>query len=959
MGYASSLRSRVSVLFVVSALLVAGGPSPAFATQSLPSTGARAVPTFESIGLYWAPGSNPGSAGCQIQYKKETDTAWKAGLAMWYDSRNSECRGSLVHLAPGTSYDVQFGLPGQAMSRGLTIRTWSENFPIARTVYVSSGSQTLNITSGGTAGGYVLYTSAPGTQATIDVANAQAYNVNISAPYVIVRGLILKGAQWHGVNIVETANDVVIEDNDISGWGRPKGTTSSQGYPIGMDYDSGVYSGCQNQGSVRAVVQRNKIHDPRYGANSWTDGHPLGPQGITFYSCGGNSVFRYNEIYSTAGNTKGHYFNDGIGGGDNFSTIGFPSADADIYGNRIENSWDDCVEAEGGVRNVRIWGNYCNNTATGIATTAVSVGPVYIFRNVYNRSRMLEGSTLDQDQRNTFAKSGSQSTYGHGRRYLFHNTLLQATQTGLTYSLGAGSGLGEAGLSVTNTVTRNNILHIWKTWWTTYPSAGSGNDYGYDLYNGTTGGNTVTLGMPGVPIYATGHGWTSEAGGMYQLASSSPGFDRGARIPNFNDAYSGAAPDVGAHEAGAAAMVFGVRGGAAPGPVPSPAPSPSASPSPSPSPSPSASPSPAPTVSAAGTSIPPVTQIIDSSLSRWTLASGVVYKNGSLAGYSANVVLLYWSGSAIYQKNSAGGWWRWDGTDWVDSSDPTCARANPAISLLAESGGSVSPGATVSFSIVIKNNDSGGCSASAFNLGAAVPSGWSKSLGSPSMQLAPGASGSTALSVTSPSSASAGSYSVSVSATNGGAAAFSGGASASITLVLPVSAAGTTIPPAAQIVDSSGSRWTLSGGVVYVNGSPAGYSANVVTLYWSGSAIYQGNATGGWWRWDGSAWVASANPLPLGVTVSSSASTYSRNSTATLTASVTLGGKPASGIAVSFLVKRPDGATRTLTATSDSAGKAVASYRIRSSYPRGVYQVTATATSGSQSASGSVSFSVQ
>jgi len=36
------------------------------------------------------------------------------------------------------------------------------------------------------------------------------------------------------------------------------------------------------------TIQRNKIHDPRYSANSWTDGHPLGPQGVTISFCGGN-----------------------------------------------------------------------------------------------------------------------------------------------------------------------------------------------------------------------------------------------------------------------------------------------------------------------------------------------------------------------------------------------------------------------------------------------------------------------------------------------------------------------------------------------------------------------------------------------------------------------------------------------------------------------------------------------
>ena len=52
-------------------------------------------------------------------------------------------------------------------------------------------------------------------------------------------------------------------------------------------------------------------------------------------------------------------------------------------------AWDGGIEAEGGGQNVRVWGNYINNTATGVATTPVAIGPTYVFRNVYNRSRQL------------------------------------------------------------------------------------------------------------------------------------------------------------------------------------------------------------------------------------------------------------------------------------------------------------------------------------------------------------------------------------------------------------------------------------------------------------------------------------------------------------------------------------------------------------------------------------------
>jgi hypothetical protein len=534
-----------------------GAVGTAQITVNVQNAGAKAIPTFESLGLYWKPPSDPGSAGCPVRYRRAGDSAWLDGLAMWYDVRNGECRGSLVHLTPATSYEVELSVPGQPAAQ-LTASTWSEAFPIARIVEVPSGSTTLAITEGGSPSGYVLYTSPAGTQSTLDAANGQNYNITVAAPYVIVRGLVLKGAAQDAIRLLPGARDVVVEDNDISGWGRFR-ATSSTGVQLGMDMDAGVRAVCADRSLERVVIQRNRIHHPRYSANSWSFGHPAGPQAVTFSHCGGNHVIRHNEIYSEAG----RYFNDALGGESNFSDVGFPNADSDIYGNRISHAWDDAIEAEGANRNVRIWGNYIDQTAIGVASSATHSGPLYIFRNVYNRSRQLSEVALDSDDRNNFAKAGTTSSFGNGRRYVFHNTTLQATQAGVSYGLGAGGGLaGNTNQPMTNTVSRNNILDIWKSWWSSINTVGgAGNDLDYDLFNGnvTAYAGAEPNGILGTPVYAPGHGWVNESGGYYQLDPSSVGHDRGVRLPNFNDGFLGAAPDMGAHETGSPAMRFGLR----------------------------------------------------------------------------------------------------------------------------------------------------------------------------------------------------------------------------------------------------------------------------------------------------------------------------------------------------------------------------------------------------------------
>ena len=76
------------------------------------------------------------------------------------------------------------------------------------------------------------------------------------------------------------------------------------------------------------------------------------------------------------------------------------------------------------------------------------------------------------------------------------------------------------------------------------------------------------------------------------------------------------------------------------------------------------------TASASGTTIPSATKIIDSSAAVWTVTAGAVSENGALAGYSKGVSLLLYDNHVIYQENSAGGWWSWNGSTWVASTAP-------------------------------------------------------------------------------------------------------------------------------------------------------------------------------------------------------------------------------------------------------------------------------------------------
>jgi hypothetical protein len=71
----------------------------------------RAVPTFESLGLYHdrAPALDP----CRVQYRAAGDTAWHDGYPLVY-SREKQYRGSLVGLKPDTLFDIRLQARGES-----------------------------------------------------------------------------------------------------------------------------------------------------------------------------------------------------------------------------------------------------------------------------------------------------------------------------------------------------------------------------------------------------------------------------------------------------------------------------------------------------------------------------------------------------------------------------------------------------------------------------------------------------------------------------------------------------------------------------------------------------------------------------------------------------------------------------------------------------------------------------
>jgi hypothetical protein len=405
----------------------------------------------------------------------------------------------------------------------------NENFPVAKTVMLpASSGTTLIITEGGSAAGYVLYTGPVG--ATIDVANSQMYAVDIRAPFVIVKGLNIRGAQSKGIRIAAGISDVVIDGNDISEWGRLAPDTGALHDEMGIGSDNIEFSKVK-----RIIIQNNRIHDPRYGANSWTQWrtflkgtyHPIGTNAIGFNADAGQIIIRQNIIYAS----KGRYFMDGIGGSENFAfNSGFPGPDSDIYDNTISNCWDDAIESEGMNQNVRVFNNFIDLALVAHGVSATSIGPLYIYRNITNR--LQKSAELPQNT-GDWVKSQGMDAFG-GRVYIYHNTMLTTQEWGIS----------DVGKILSNTISRNNILRSSKK--AVLDRTGDPQtSCDYDLIDG----NIISVNPKHEmhAVYAVPQFDMNAPMQSRGLLPHSPGQDSGAmRIPNFNDNFKGKAPDMGA-----------------------------------------------------------------------------------------------------------------------------------------------------------------------------------------------------------------------------------------------------------------------------------------------------------------------------------------------------------------------------------------------------------------------------
>ena len=548
--------------------------------------------TFHSLGIRWpVRGDANSNAVIAVHYRRRGAQEWTEALPLFRtnpDALLPEFRipggwlfaGSIVDLSPGTEYEVALSLTdpdGGETQRRLLMRTGTEpkeppGMRVRHVVPLSASAQgpgagtandpfrglkaaqataapgdlfllhagvyaegTWVVDRHGTADAPIIYRGAEDGAAILDGGGAQRLISANAVQHVWFEHLTFRNARYLFVGhsgshfVIRRVRLEVVETGITAING---GYTESRGF----------------------VITDNDFQGP----TSWP--RSLGIEdvnGVTITGAG--HVVAYNRMRNLG---------DGIHG----SSAGGLSA-SDIYNNDIEASTDDGIEADYGDINVRVYRNRITNAFSGISSQPTRGGPLYVFRNaIYNV--VYSPFKLHNDTSGVF---------------ILHNTSAKA---GIPFHIAPG------GETVSDVITRNNLFL--GTEGPALLSTGKMIRCGFDGDGyGWLGGLLGRQASPGAFAYWNGQTYASadaakRSGRLYwrqgatvlsprgnflsrldppansrkrylsaetdlRLDPASRAIDAGVPLPNFNDSFTGMAPDLGCCELDQPLPHYGVR----------------------------------------------------------------------------------------------------------------------------------------------------------------------------------------------------------------------------------------------------------------------------------------------------------------------------------------------------------------------------------------------------------------
>lgn len=346
---------------------------------ALSASGLIFHPTFNSCAV----DSLPGVTNHRIEYCLAGDSKWlesTAGLNM-------------LGLQEDAEYKVRY-FDGDVEKANGTFRTWRSNVPVAKTIEIDPENfkAPYVINCKGSEDGWIRITSSTGK---LFNSNAAVTFVVRNASYVLIEDMELRGAA-DAANVIniENSDHIRVRNCDIAGWGTseylPMYSLLSKDDKTGAGmgrYRKKDGSAINYQGAIRigsgsscVVIERCYIHDPLSRSCSWYYCHPAGPEAVMMACPDHSTVIRWCDFVGA----DGLNWNDAVEGARNFREDGGFNRDADIYGNFMIFASDDCIELDGGQRNVRCFDNRFEGSLCGVSVQGCMMGPSYVYNNLFS-----------------------------------------------------------------------------------------------------------------------------------------------------------------------------------------------------------------------------------------------------------------------------------------------------------------------------------------------------------------------------------------------------------------------------------------------------------------------------------------------------------------------------------------------------------------------------------------------
>lgn len=537
---------------IIPAMVLAGFCMLFGQNATTPGALSAPYPTISNLAVEWLiTGDNNYNATCAVQFRKQGTAAWRSGMPLKRVAAGqsqgttpiyswpNKFSGSIFNLQPGSTYEIKLLLAdpdGGAKDTTITGATR----PVPRTnanceiIGVPDGSNgSLTVTTDGTSARPKVYRSLShkAVYSTISINNRK---------WVYLEGLTVNGS----INMRNAENCAVKRCS------------------VTVSFTSNGHGAIDGQlGITNCYIADNYVNGPvQWIASEMGASGASMTEGIQITGCG--NVVRNNHV-------KG--FHDCLSHMEDDEVSSDGQVCNDWCGNDVFSGLDDGIEADFAFSNCRIMANRFTNCFNVMSSQPGLGGPTYFIRNVVFNSAMgafklNRGSIGDVILHNTIIKAGDGLCTFDGTPFDWaiwkNNLALGGTNGGWTGSLVTGGYGPGSGYACNINACGSHCVYDYDavgTYKTTFTARINGKDFLTVEPHGRKIDSTAfaSFNFPSPP--APGPTYYYAPQDLRPSPSCTSVVDKALLIPNVNDEFLGAGPDIGAYEASQALPVYGPR----------------------------------------------------------------------------------------------------------------------------------------------------------------------------------------------------------------------------------------------------------------------------------------------------------------------------------------------------------------------------------------------------------------